>query len=246
MNIENVLIVDPLDGAFTGNIEIANGKIVAVEKKETGDFHEIVMPGFVDTHTHGCTGVDTMRMDSKDLETWEKFLYSQGITSFLPTTVSAQKEDMIRVAKMIKDYMSTHKSSSVRGVHYEGPYINVSRKGAQNPTTVRPASVNELKEVILDDVLLVSMAPEIEGFEEALKSLEEMNVVVSICHTDSNYKEMKRAFDLGCKRITHYPNAIKSLHHREIGGVGAGLLEDFSLEMIVDGVHSLPEFVRLI
>lgn len=246
MKIENVLLVDPLIGEFTGTIEIAAGKIVSVERKEKSEYHEIVMPGFVDTHTHGCMGVDTMRMDQKDLEKWEEFLNSQGVTSFLPTTVSAKKEDMLRVAKMIKGYMSNHENSSVRGVHYEGPYINISKKGAQNPSAIRSATVEELKDVILDNVLLIAMAPEIEGFQEALKALQEMNVVVSICHTDSSYEEMKKAFEMGCNRITHFPNALKGLHHREIGGVGAGLLHDFNLEMIVDGVHSVPEFVELI
>lgn len=246
MKIENVLLVDPLIGEFTGSIEIADGKIVSVERKDKSEYHEIVMPGFVDTHTHGCNGVDTMRMNEKDLEKWELFLNSQGVTSFLPTTVSAKKEDMLRVSLFIKDYMRNHENSSVRGVHYEGPYINVCKKGAQNPSVIRPSTIEELKEVILDNVLLIAMAPEIEGFEEAFEFLKKMNVKVSICHTDSNYADMKKAFDIGCDRITHFPNALKGLHHREVGGVGAGLLHDFNLEMIVDGVHSVPEFVELI
>ena len=244
--INDVLIVDPVKGTFVGDVVISNGKIEKVSPTNSGTYEHTLMPGFIDPHTHGCVGNDTMSLTEEKLTEWEHFLYSQGVTTFLPTTVSAKKEDMLRVSDMVGKYIHRRTQTSVYGVHYEGPYINVKKKGAQNPNVIRNASSEELKQVLSPVVKLVTMAPEIDGFYDALPILKKQGVVVSLGHMDANFKDMKHAFLHGVNRITHFPNAIKGLHHRELGGVGAGFYLDFHLEMIVDGVHLVPEFVNMV
>jgi len=244
--IGNILIVDPIKGEFVGNVLVDGGRIESVIPKNSDVYKYIAMPGFIDLHTHGCIGKDTMRLSAEDLEGWEKFLYSQGVTAFLPTTVSAKKEDMLRVSKFVDEYVHERAYTSVYGIHYEGPYINIEKKGAQNSDMIRAATTEEIREVISSVVKLITMAPEVEGFYDVLTVLKENKTVVSLGHTNAGFKDMRRAFLYGVNRITHFPNAIKGLHHRELGGVGAGLYLDFEIEMIVDGIHLAPEFVDMI
>ena len=246
MKIENVLIADPVKGEFTGDVLLENGDIKSISPRDLKKYNAILMPGFVDPHTHGCAGIDTMKMNKKKLAKWEEFLYSQGVTTFLPTTVSANEKDMIHVSTLVGEYMKERASTSVYGVHYEGPYINVDKKGAQNPAVIRNSTTKEMENVLFPHVKLITMAPEVGGFYDVLPLLKENGTVVSLGHMNANFVDMKRAFLNGVDRITHFPNAIKPLHHRELGGVGAGLYLDFNVEMIVDGVHLAPEFVDMV
>lgn len=245
MELRNVLVVDPVDGEYVANVRVSGRKIESVEMSQ-GSPSGLLMPGFVDVHTHGAAGVNSMSMEAGDLEKWERFLYAHGVTFFTPTTVSAGTDEMLRATGIVSDYIKDRSATSVKGIHYEGPYINSRKKGAQNPETIRPSTLDELHEVITDDVMIVTMAPEVEGFFEALEFLKKRDIVVSMGHTDSSFSLIKHAFEAGCDRMTHYPNGMNTLHHREIGCVGAGMILPLKLEMIVDGVHSAPEFINLV
>lgn len=245
MELKRVLVVDPVDGEYIANIRISGNKIESIAKTG-GDFSSIAMPGFVDTHSHGAVGINCMTMNTRDLERWEEFAVTHGVTSLLPTTVSAEAKEMKRVADLVSDYVTERPRTAVRGVHFEGPYINPKKRGAQNPSVIRPATVEELRSVLSDIVMLITMAPEIEGFLEVLPEIAKREITISIGHTDATYHQMKKAYENGCKRMTHFPNGMNTLHHREIGCVGSGFLLPMKLEMIADGIHTAPEFVEMI
>ncbi|APT76141.1 N-acetylglucosamine-6-phosphate deacetylase [Marinitoga sp. 1137] len=240
MEISKLLIVDPIDGEYTGKIIINNGKIEKIIKTEDSYYDYILMPGFIDTHTHGYGGIDTMTATEKDFKQWAEMNFKHGVTTFFPTTVSASKEQIKNVIK------NTPIEKSIKGIHLEGPYININKKGAQNPEYIRNPEKNEIKEILNEKIKLITMAPEIKGFYDVINIIHKNNTVISLGHTEADYQEFKKAYEKGINRITHFPNAIKGLHHRELGGVGAGMLEDFKIEMIVDGVHTSPDFVKLI
>ena len=243
MKLEKVLIVDPINGEFTGDIETRDKKISKVIKKDydSRDVNTIVMPGFVDPHTHAQKAIDTMHATNEEFKSWAKNNFSYGVTTFLPTTVSASKEQILKVLDNIEDA-----DFSIEGVHLEGPYINKEKKGAQNPQYIRDPSLEELKEIINDKVRLITMAPEVNGFIEASNYLKEKNIVISLGHTSANFDIFKKAFESGVTRITHFSNALTPLHHRNIGGTGSGFYFDFNIEMICDGIHLSPEFVMLV
>ncbi|MDK2954300.1 N-acetylglucosamine-6-phosphate deacetylase [Kosmotoga sp. DU53] len=236
MLIERVLIVDPVDGEYTGSVQFGE-KIERIMKKET-DYDYILMPGFIDPHTHGLVGIDTMEASKADYEKWINENFSRGVTHFLPTTVSASKADILHILKRFKGVRK-----SIGGLHLEGPFISIKKKGAQNPEHIRKPSLEELKEIITDSVRLITMAPEVEGFYEVLPYLTERDVRVSIGHSNAVFEDMAKAFQNNVRRITHFPNGLRALHHRELGVVGGALYLDFTIELIVDGVHSSPEFV---
>jgi N-acetylglucosamine-6-phosphate deacetylase len=129
MIFENVLVVDPIDGEFVGSVENYQRSDLRVKRSiKNVDFEYILMPGFADPHTHGSIGVDALSMDLKELKKWESFLYSQGVTYFcrqlclrLPVLYSPS-------AKIVREYLENNNSTSVGGIHYEGPYITSRRK----------------------------------------------------------------------------------------------------------------------
>ncbi|WGS63942.1 N-acetylglucosamine-6-phosphate deacetylase [Marinitoga aeolica] len=240
MEIKNILIVDPIDGEYVGDIIIENDIIKQIIKKDNNYYDYILMPGFVDTHTHGYMGVDFMNAPKEDLKRWAELNFSHGVTKFYPTTVSASKKQLKEIVNNFQSILS------ISGIHLEGPYINKEKKGAQNEAYIYPPKLEDLKEIINENVKLITMAPEVENFFEVIDYLKGNGVIISLGHSNANYELFKKALEKNIIRITHFPNAITSLHHRSIGGVGAGLLEKFKLEMIVDKIHSSPEFIKLV
>ena len=239
MELEKALIVDPVDGEYTGSVTIGDEKIAEIRRFSCTP-EVIVMPGFVDLHTHGQRGIDAMSASPQDFGKWAEMNFQQGVTTFLPTTVSASLENLQEVMQNLSQL-----PLSIAGLHLEGPFINSEKKGAQNPDFIYPFT--ERHEVVLKaPVKLITAAPEVKGFEKLLKVAKRRNIEVSIGHSGATYEAMKVAFEMGVRRVTHFPNALTPVHHRELGGTGAGLYLDFNLEMIVDGIHSVPEFVDLV
>ena len=235
MKIEGVLIVDPVDGEYVGDVHIENGKIVDIELSDKKT-HFILMPGFIDIHTHGAVGVDFL--ESKDWEKVGEFFYSQGVTTFFPTSVSTSLEKML-------EFLDTAGEKGMYA-HLEGPYISIEKKGAQNPEYIREATLEEIEKLLeYKSLKTITLAPEVND-PKVIEEFERNGVRVSLGHSNARYSETMEAHRAGARRITHFPNALRSLHHREIGISGAGLLEDFYLELITDGIHVSKEMIKLL
>lgn len=247
MKFKDILIVDPVDGEFTGSVNINQNFITNVERiEEVTDYEYIMMPGFVDPHTHGSVGVDALSTDQKGLKKWENFLYSKGVTFFLPTTMSAPPLALISAAKVVQKYIESNPLTSVGGIHYEGPYISAKRKGAQKQEQIRNIDLEEINSILIKPVKMITMAPELDNFFDAYRLIRSRRIIISLGHSDASFEVMKKAFNEGCTRITHFPNGMNTLHHRNLGCVGAVFSMPFSIEMIIDGVHSLPDFIKMV
>ncbi|KLO23019.1 MULTISPECIES: N-acetylglucosamine-6-phosphate deacetylase [unclassified Marinitoga] len=239
MIIDNILIVDPIDGEYTGKIILSDNKIKKV-LKEKKEYEYILMPGFVDTHTHGYKGIDTMNSSISDIRKWAELNFSHGITKFFPTTVSASIETLKRITNKFSPVLSA------AGIHLEGPFINKTKKGAQNEKFIHSPEIDIIDNIISEKVKLITMAPESKNFFLIADYLKNKSIIISLGHSNADYITFKKAILHGINRITHFPNALKTIHHREIGGVGAGLLENFKIELIVDNIHTSEEFIKLI
>ncbi len=242
MTLERVLIVDPEDGEYTGRIVIETGKIVDTEPV-SGKAEVIAMPGFIDSHTHGAAGMDFMD-ENLDWRRIADFFASQGVTTFFPTSVSAPLDAMLDFLSSVDGAMS--EIPSVRGAHLEGPYISKEKKGAQNAEYIRVPKEFEIDEILRHESFkLITLAPEVVD-SSIVGRLARAGKVVSLGHSNATYEEAKSGIEAGASRITHFPNALRAIHHREVGIAGAALLSDVYTELIVDLVHVSPQMIEIV
>lgn len=229
------------------NLFIEDDKIVEIsdrkpDKEEIIDANGLyVAPGFVDVHTHGRGGSDTMYATFEDLNTISKSTLKTGVTSFLPTTMTMPVADIAKAIDAIAQYKDKVDGAQILGTHLEGPFFNKKYKGAQpEECMILPTVENYLSFVKdhQDVVRKISIAPELEHSIELIEYLNDKNTVVSLGHTNATYEEAQKAIDAGATSGTHTYNAMTPLTHRAPGVVGAVMINDsVYAELILDGVH---------
>ncbi len=225
------------------DIVIEDGRIVdivAAGDKKYADILGVdfggkrIYPGLIDIHTHGAIGIDAM--DGR-LDELSEFYLASGTTTYYPTTMTMGTEELIRATNA----SYSGKGANVPGFHLEGPYINVSRAGAQNKAYIIPPSLEHF--LSLGNVKLVTLAPELSG---AVDFIKECPAVVCVGHTDCSYDTAMEAFAAGAKCLTHTFNAMPPIHHRNPGPIPAGADAGAYAQLITDGVHIHPSVIRLL
>ncbi|ROO77884.1 N-acetylglucosamine-6-phosphate deacetylase [Vibrio crassostreae] len=196
-------------------------------------------PGFIDLQLNGCGGV--MLNDEITAETMQimhKANLKSGCTSFLPTLITSSDEDMRAVITAAREYHNQYQNQSL-GLHLEGPYLNVAKKGIHSVDHIRKSD-NEMIELICDNsdlVAKVTLAPELND-PEHIERLHKAGVVVSIGHTNATYAEARQGFESGITFATHLFNAMTPMVGREPGVVGAIYdTPEVYAGIIADGFH---------
>jgi N-acetylglucosamine-6-phosphate deacetylase len=208
---------------------------------EPGDINGyglIAIPGLVDIHSHGCLGHDTM---DADFAVMADYRAKNGTTTWLPTTMTAFREDLERACAAPRDLPGAR----MPGIHLEGPHIAASRKGAQNEACIRMPDIDELR-ALRPAAIRVTIAPELPGALDYIRAAAAMGVSVTIGHTDANFDQACAAFDAGASCLTHTYNAMPGLHHRKPGPIGAALAKGAFAELISDGLHVHPAMVTML
>ncbi|QOR36564.1 N-acetylglucosamine-6-phosphate deacetylase [Clostridium sp. 'deep sea'] len=205
------------------------------------------LPGLIDIHTHGNCGADSMDSCAKSLKTICDFNSQNGITSFLPTTMTDSLNNIKNALINIRNCKKLALNSRILGAHLEGPFINKLKKGAQNEQyIVKPNST--LIDEFSDVIKIITYAPEQDNdfiFTEYLTQ-HYPNIVLSMGHSLASYDIACYALERGVKSATHLFNGMTSLHHREPGIVGAVLEKDIYCELIADNIHVHPAWYRII
>ncbi|WP_060982209.1 N-acetylglucosamine-6-phosphate deacetylase [Vibrio splendidus] len=196
-------------------------------------------PGFIDLQLNGCGGV--MLNDEITAETMQimhEANLKSGCTSFLPTLITSSDEDMRAVITAAREYHNQYQNQSL-GLHLEGPYLNVAKKGIHSVDHIRKSD-NEMIELICDNsdlVAKVTLAPELND-PEHIERLHKAGVVVSIGHTNATYAEARQGFESGITFATHLFNAMTPMVGREPGVVGAIYdTPEVYAGIIADGFH---------
>ena len=208
----------------------------------------MLVPGFIDIHTHGANGFDVADASGESVRRMAEAKVREGVTTFLPTTLTLPPERLVEVMRGVADYRATSEYAKAPKVHIEGPFINPKCVGAQNPAFVRDPDVAEIDR--LNDIApvgIVSMAVEQPGGVAFIAAMRERGIACSLAHTAATYAQFKAGMEAGLKHLTHFCNQMTPLHHREIGCVGAGLMDDrIRLELICDKIHLSPDMLRLV
>lgn len=241
------------DGIKEGYLEFINGKIDNYYPKEA-DISDYVdytdyrlIPGIFDTHIHGTMGYTLMGGNTDEeqeieLKGFLKGCAAEGVTSVFPTADISMFETVAKLAEQDND------GAKILGIHSEGPYLNrVGEKGIDVPHP--EIDMNYVKKMVekADGWLkLVAIAPEIEGSQEVVEYLNEKGIKTAFAHSNCNYDEAMESFKRGISVSTHTANVMSGIHHRNMGGLGACLLNpNIYSEIICDGLHVSPIMLKL-
>lgn len=202
---------------------------------------QFVSPGFIDIHTHGAMGHDTMDADPQGLEAMGRSFASHGVTGFLATTMTMDWEKISKALEIARGINKKNTSGArLLGCHLEGPFISSQNAGAHDPNFIEAPDFMHVDE-FSDIIRIITVAPELENIEDFIKKCLEKNIVVSIGHSHGNYEAAIKAMKLGAGSVTHTFNAMTPMNHREPGIVGAALSNrDVFCELIADNIHIHP------
>jgi len=231
-------------------IEMNDGKITSVfpygTKEADVDYGDKrIVPGFIDIHCHGAYGFDTNDADEEGLRAWTKGIVTEGVTSFLATTVTQSEEVLTKaVANVAKVMEEGYEGAEILGIHFEGPYLDMVYKGAQPEQHIVKGTIEQFERyqaAAKGNIKYITMATETDDDFELTKYLADNGVVVSIGHSAATYDQAVMAWANGAKSMTHVYNGMTPFNHRNNGLVGAAYrLRTMYGEIICDGNHSTP------
>jgi N-acetylglucosamine-6-phosphate deacetylase len=246
------LVLD--DRVALGRLTIEDGHIASISVEGgPGDADgegPYIAPGFVDVHVHGWGGHDAMG-DADALDGMARALLRRGVTSFLPTAVTAPIAALQAFADRVRAWIpeAPRDGAEPLGFDLEGPFLAEARRGAHDPTHLRNPSDVERAEIepLVDGLRLVTIAPELPGATELIGWLRERGAMVSVGHSAGTLEEARAGFAAGAGSTTHLFNAMTGIDHRAPGVAVAALLDDaVYVELIADGVHVHPAVWTLV
>ncbi|HEY1639425.1 MAG TPA: N-acetylglucosamine-6-phosphate deacetylase [Streptosporangiaceae bacterium] len=208
-----------------------------------------VLPGYVDIHVHGGGG-HSFGGDPAATEAVARFHARAGTTALLAglaTSSPAEQLDQVRRLRPCAEDIAG--GSRLLGIHLEGPFISPVRKGAHDPGLIRPpdpAELAALGEASGGRLRLLTAAPELAGFGELAAAAGAAGVLVTAGHTDARGPDFLRAIAAGTRSLTHTFNGMRPVTHRDPGVLEPIVDSDVFCELICDGVHVSPVFVRLL
>lgn len=209
-----------------------------------------ITPGLIDTHIHGIGGYSADKGDYKEILGMSEVLAQYGVTSFIPTICTATEEEMLKKIKAVVKAMGKEKGAHILGMHLEGPFISHDRIGAQPADGVSPCNIRLLEKfwkASKGKIINMTVAPELSGMRELALNCLEKGIILQAGHTNATYEQMIEGMQVNIMHVTHLFNAMRPLHHREPGVVGAALIHpEISCEIIGDGIHVNPNLIQLL
>lgn len=195
--------------------------------------------GFIDLQLNGCGGVMFNEQTSVEtLEIMQATNLKSGTTSFLPTFITAPDEEMKSAVTIMRNYLAKYQNQAL-GLHLEGPYLSIEKKGVHRAEYIRTISP-EMKAFLCENadvIAKLTLAAE-NPTADFIAEFVQKGIVVSLGHSNASYAQAKAAIDQGIRFATHLHNAMSPISSgRELGVVGAVLDSDIYSGIIIDGLH---------
>ena len=208
-----------------------------------------ITPGLIDLHLHGAGGRDLMEGTADAVQQVSRTLAAHGTTGYLATSVVRRDLPSNRHLEVTAELCgASGDGAEVLGIHLEGPFVNPLRGGLIRTDRIWAPARQDLAQIIAlakNHLKMMTMAPELPGGLELLPQLAGSGAIGSLGHTDATFQQARAGFEKGIRHVTHLYNAMRGLHHREPGALGAVLMDHgVTAQLITDGVHVHPDLLR--
>jgi N-acetylglucosamine-6-phosphate deacetylase len=249
------------------SVEFENGLIKKVERiKKLSGNHEsrFIAPGLIDIQINGYLSVSfalegasdssasSNGLSAADVRKVTEGLWKEGVTTYFPTLTTNTRELLLKnFAVLAKAMQEPSIFGSIAGFHLEGPYISPidGYRGAHPREHVRKpdwAEFVELNKAAGWKILIVTVAPEVEGALEFITKCREKGILVSLGHHNGSAKVIKEAIDHGAGLATHLGNGCASTINRHHNPLWPQLADDrLMISIICDGFHLPPEVIKV-
>ncbi len=254
--ITNCRLFDAPDDKQTTSILIENGTITQISQinssagcNNTLDAQgRIITPGFIDIHIQGAGGADTLDATPDALKAISQTCARFGTTGFLATTVFKPEQENQHLTVAAEHVGRDLGGANLLGIHLEGPFISLEKKGMILPECICPPS-SQVLDKILDitngHLRMMTIAPELPDSTQIIKRLLDSNVIASFGHSNATYQQTLDGFNAGISHATHLFNAMPSIHHRSPGPLVAIFqTKHVTTQLIADGVHIHPAVLK--
>ena len=254
--ITNCRLFDAAENGRTTSIFISNGLITKIGQPDASAARHSVLdaqgrtvaPGLIDVHIQGAGGADVLDATPQALQAISQTCARFGATGFLATTVFKPGRENKHLSLAAEYVGRDLGGASLLGIHLEGPFISLERKGMILPECLCPAS-----EQILDEILaitkgrlrMMTIAPELPDSLEMIRRLVDSGIVASFGHSNATYEQALKGFDAGISHVTHLFNTMPSIHHRSPGPlIAIFATKHITAQLIADGVHIHPAVLK--
>jgi N-acetylglucosamine-6-phosphate deacetylase len=220
------------------------------------DFPRAVLaPAYLDIHIHGGAGHDVMQPNGEGFSRLESFLAQNGVAAYLPTTVTAPEDQLLRALEWLANAIenpgprAAGNRARPLGIHLEGPFISQERRGVHPPANIVLPTLPRFErywQAARGHIKMMTIAPELEGALELIAEAARRGVCCSIGHSDADLPSARAGIAAGVHHATHTFNAMRPLDHRSPGLLGAVLTDpSVTADIIADGIHVDPAVVQL-
>ena len=213
-----------------------------------------LVPAYLDIHIHGCAGHDVMEATPEAMDAIGKYLASRGVGAYLPTTVTATRDETLRslaglAVQTKRMHANAPAGATPLGIHLEGPFLSHAKRGVHTDSLLEAPSLklfDQFWQASEGCIRLMTIAPELPGATELIAHATQLGVRCSLGHSNAKVCEAQAALQAGARSATHTFNAMRAMDHRE-PGLAAFVLDEQTLfaEIICDGIHVDPMMVRL-
>ncbi len=243
MQFKRINVVTP-DNIYLADVVIKGNKISKIKKisNKPAASAKYMMPGFIDSHTHGGYGWDFNSLARNDLKKAKDYLNnlgSEGVTTVIGTTVTCSIKDLYAISKNWKKFNALDKEGLVKGWYIEGPFISKEKKGAHDETLICQINTKVLDTIKRENkfIKILAVAPEIKNNLELIKKVSK-DYVVAIGHSACSADLALESLVNGASRIVHLYNQTSKFDHRNPGIVNMAFLDTpMNCELVSDGFH---------
>jgi N-acetylglucosamine-6-phosphate deacetylase len=245
-------LFDAIEDKQISSVLIENGVIAQIGQVDStitcdntlDALGRIIAPGFIDIHIQGAGGADILDATPEALEAISRTCARFGTTGFLATTVFKPDQDNRHLALAAENVGRNLGGANLLGIHLEGPFISLEKKGMIQPGCICPPSgqvLDEIQRITAGHLSMMTIAPELPESLGIIRSLVKSGTIASFGHSNATYEQTLDGFDAGISHVTHLFNAMPSIHHRSPGPLVAIFQsEHITAQVITDGVHIHP------